>query len=626
MNKRSPAFLNQKAIATLFALLFFAYSCRKDNTGPLSGPVSDNSLRFTSSVEGETGTKATGNTWQVNDSIGLFMKKAADAAVIAANKKYITTGDGNFSAQGDHGLNYPDGSAVNFVAYYPYQPGISGNIYPVDLSSQTSLPAIDLMYANNATGFSNKSTTSPNLSFTRQLVQVDLTIMAGSNIDLNGITASFQNMNTRANFDLNTGTLTAGSTLANVNANIKSIAGTPYLMASVILLPLADAAGKKVIFTLASGSTYTWTLPSGATFEKGKKYRYNVTLGNGQPWLQPFTRRVFPERDSAQFANIVDKQWVVIGNNNPYAFQKDYGILFNGEPSYRFELKSDGTTRDRVELQYAYATNQDYAGISAADYIKDQKTFSTYLRGKGITPQASKWRYQYAIYVPSTTDPASSAIFSQIHGMNDRTLVVSPNGEQTMLTKDQFLELTQTMIFDDGLGYSIVNGAKGPANGWKMDAGGYPPMEMGFGRGQFYISVTSDSKWATDIEDRNGANIDRVGVLQPVTSAGGYKIATNVYRMPFANYPKDTWVTFVMDIDYSAYNGPGNQMIAPGKIDVTMSYHQNGTAVSTKIVNNATVAIGRNDAPGYYFKFGIYQPGDVQSFVVNCAGYSQTPR
>jgi len=359
----------------------------------------------------------------------------------------------------------------------------------------------------------------------------------------------------------------------------------------------------------------------------GKAVGSSTTNGVQSFTLLPIPNRVFVEKDTAKMSDIIDNQWVAIGNKNPDALQKDNTLLFNNNYSYRFELKKDGKTRDRIELQYTYATALNYAGVSSADYIKDQKLFTVSEHGKGISPQGSKWRYVFSAFIPSSTDENATAIFAQIHGMCDRTLVVSPDGTQIMLTKDEFLAKSETMIFDTGIGYSKVNNVMGERNGWKMDTNGDPQMEMGFANKKFYISVSSDRKWATNIDDRSGANITRVGPMQPVISKEKFKVATNVFQIPFADYPKDTWVTYTMDIDYCTYNGPLNQITSPGKINVAWSYKNKEDKLENNIiVTDASVDIGRNDATGYYFKFGIYRPSSTEPFVVNMAGFSQTQR
>ncbi|WP_018625858.1 fimbrillin family protein [Niabella aurantiaca] len=273
MNKR----LINPVATLLYAILFLVACQKKDARAGIPGTGSV--IRFTSAVDDKAVTKANGNTWDTNDSIGVFMNAAPGGANLAANKRYTTTGDGNFTAQGGNALSYPeDGSSVNFSAYYPYQPALAGSIYKINLANQSNPQVIDLMYSSNATNFSKASTANPSLNFEHQLARVTLTVQSGNGAALDGLDAVFQSLNTQADFNLASGSLSAGTAAADVPANVTISGATQTVTA--ILLPLADAAGKKVRFTLPSGSTYTWTFPAGAKFEKGKSYNYTITLQN----------------------------------------------------------------------------------------------------------------------------------------------------------------------------------------------------------------------------------------------------------------------------------------------------------------------------------------------------------
>ena len=56
--------------------------------------------------------------------------------------------------------------------------------------------------------------------------------------------------------------------------------------------------------------------------------------------LVPLTERVNVQADSARANQIIDGCWVAVGTNKPHAIQRDYTHLFDGKPSYRFELKT----------------------------------------------------------------------------------------------------------------------------------------------------------------------------------------------------------------------------------------------------------------------------------------------
>ena len=142
---------------------------------------------------------------------------------------------------------------------------------------------------------------------------------------------------------------------------------------------------------------------------------------------------------------------------------------------------------------------------------------------------------------------------------------------------------------------------------WHSDSGGW-----------FYIKANSDRRWFTDKTDRCNANPAKAGVMQPVTSE--FKASTIAARMPFSEFPKECWVTFTVEIDWTQYGGQAETVVRPGRLDVWMAY----SGLTRHIVDNEQILIGRNDEDGYYFKFGIYRVGDsTEPVSYNLAGYAQ---
>jgi heparin lyase len=87
--------------------------------------------------------------------------------------------------------------------------------------------------------------------------------------------------------------------------------------------------------------------------------------------LVPLTERVNVQADSARVNQIIDGCWVAVGSKKSHAIQRDFTRMFNGKPSYRFELKEDdntlsgyakGETKGRAEFSYCYATSDDFKG------------------------------------------------------------------------------------------------------------------------------------------------------------------------------------------------------------------------------------------------------------------------
>jgi len=344
--------------------------------------------------------------------------------------------------------------------------------------------------------------------------------------------------------------------------------------------------------------------------------------------LSPLPERVNVQADTAKTHQIIDGEWVGVGTNKPYSIQHDYTNMFNGKPSYRFELKqadntlegyAEGETKGRAELSYCYAVSADFSGKPETAYTQAQNMKTVYHHGKGFCDQGSSKYYEFSIYVPSGLNSNVSTIFAQWHGMPDRRLVSTLEGEVKMLTVDEFMTLYDQMIFKKNTAHDR---ATGKPNGWLIEQGGYPPMAFGFSNGQFYIKTNSDRKWLTDKTDRTNANIEKTGIMKPVTSE--YKASTIAYKMPFDQFPKECWVTFRIHIDWTGYSGETEQITKPGRLDVLMTYSKSNKEISQKIVDNEEILIGRNDDDGYYFKFGIYRVGNSTIPVCyNLAGYSE---
>jgi hypothetical protein len=262
-------------LSATLAIVALMASCKKDDYRKLP---STEGIQFTSKIEGNAVTKASGTTWGANDEIGVFMKQGSGLGnALAANKKYVTPGNGNFTATGADVINYPDQGKVDFIAYYPYASAVSGTTLPINVSNQTAQEKIDVMYSNNATGL-DKTSGSPALTFQHKLSKIEINVTGGTGVNLSGLKAVFNAVNTTASMDLSTGVISAGSNSANVNAKIISVDGKNTVEA--ILIP-GDYAGKEVVFT-AGNENFKWTLPANLAYETGKKYSYNVSLESGE--------------------------------------------------------------------------------------------------------------------------------------------------------------------------------------------------------------------------------------------------------------------------------------------------------------------------------------------------------
>ena len=266
-------------------------------------------------------------------------------------------------------------------------------------------------------------------------------------------------------------------------------------------------------------------------------------------------------------------------------------------------LSTVSTHREKVTLD-----NTDFTDVAAV-------VMTTAESRSGILALLKRTGFQLPVF-----------IFSQEHTdvPDGATAVISGKAQE-------FLELERRMIFKKNTAYDkiIKINAQGDTlyragkpNGWLIEQGGYPPLAFGFSQGYFYIKANSDRKWLTDKTDRCNANPDKAEIMHPVTST--FKTSTIAYKMPFENFPKDCWITFQVNIDWTEYGKEKETILKPGLLDVTMSYRQSEKEVKEHIVNNEEILIGRNDEEGYYFKFGIYRVGNSTIPVCyNLAGYKE---
>lgn len=276
---------NNKIKETMYKHLFTAYglltllitlgSCSSDET--LATERTD--------ITFETGVaqRVMNTTWDAGDKIGVFMVKngtGLDASGIVGGGDNVvyttTTGNGTFTPTAG-GLKFPaDGSAVDFIAYYPYTGSLDNYTYAVDLTDQRRPSTIDLLYANDAKGFS-QSSNIVRLNFRHQLVRVELTIKSADNKQLTGVKVDLNNQPLRATFDLNTGTFSQIAADRGTIAMNATSAGT-LLTATAFILP--GQRDITVTITATDGTTKQITLDANKNLKQGDKYTKKISVKN----------------------------------------------------------------------------------------------------------------------------------------------------------------------------------------------------------------------------------------------------------------------------------------------------------------------------------------------------------
>ena len=244
-------------------------------------------VQFTSVVEGDAVTRTTGSSWTANDRIGVFMKQAGEtlggSTIVGEgdNVPFITKqGNGNFLSDGKV-IEYPsDESAVDFIAYYPFQPILDNYIYKVDVTNQSKPEEIDLLYADNLTNRTVTSATG-NLQFYHQLSQLVLNLSSSDNTDFSNLSVTISGVKTKADFNLVDGSLVVdGKSDATVTMRVGNAA-------EAILLPVNTVNGIKLTLTL-NGKTKEITLPTSITsLKQGSKHIFSVNIKNGGSQVDP---------------------------------------------------------------------------------------------------------------------------------------------------------------------------------------------------------------------------------------------------------------------------------------------------------------------------------------------------
>ncbi len=222
-------------------------------------------------------TKVKNGQWEADDAIGVYALNAGTElpAGIYDNKKnvkFVTSGDGNFSAVAET-IEYPENGALDFIAYYPYQTSITDYQYPVDVASQ-DFKAVDVLYSDNAKN-ADKDNADANLQFKHKLAMLVLTVKAGTNVaSLDGLTAKEEGLVTDAKLALANGVVDLGSAKSVITPVITENGANKIVKA--IVVPGQDVNTAKFTFTLGS-DVYEW-IPETQALESGKKYLYTLTL------------------------------------------------------------------------------------------------------------------------------------------------------------------------------------------------------------------------------------------------------------------------------------------------------------------------------------------------------------
>ena len=279
----------------LGAALVMALTSCSQNDGVCHLDEKKSEVRFTSNIiTMSPATRAAGNTWDGNDKIGVYMLEKESTSVVneMSNVQHITeTGGsaGSFKAV-DEIIYFPDnGKEVRFMAYYPYKSDVigDGDIYKVDVTNQNSQAKIDLLYSFKTDAVFEKTVSEKvvPLEFNHMLTKLIVNIKAGEGLessDLAGIKIHFEGLNSTADFNLFSGSLSNHAGSANI-VPLSGIAPGGYVANfESILIPTDAVPNARIVFDLnnahedISSDVFMWSFDK--ELVKSTKHTYNVTI------------------------------------------------------------------------------------------------------------------------------------------------------------------------------------------------------------------------------------------------------------------------------------------------------------------------------------------------------------
>ncbi|MFI3319872.1 MAG: fimbrillin family protein [Rikenellaceae bacterium] len=265
--------------------------CAKESV--TSGVSSDVVATFAGS---EIGTRTTGNDWDGDENVGIYMFKEGETAssgysLEKLNVNYTSDASGLFTVATDvTPIYYPQSQAVDFYAYYPYSADATTNdTYTLDLTAQNTGNQGDVDFMTASLPNQSKQTTDISFAFDHKLAMVTLVILPNNSVaDLKGLSATLTGTYSSVVANVITGgvTLPEPAVTGDINfatEDLETDADTGVvskLQATAIVAPAALADGAKLSFSFESGQTFTASFPDGTTFGAGDNHTFNVSMGN----------------------------------------------------------------------------------------------------------------------------------------------------------------------------------------------------------------------------------------------------------------------------------------------------------------------------------------------------------
>ena len=233
--------------------------------------ASGEGIQFISSVA----SRATDNSFETGDEIGISMYVNGAVASEANNVKYTSNNGNTFTGTEITWEAAGGASTADFIGVYPYKEGsISEGKYSFTLSDsdENKLSENDVMYAHTPNILNGTGTVS--LNFEHKLVKVVMNVKDQDGDAVTNATMTINKQQLEGTLDLTTGDVTS----ADVADNDLEFASNTAIHGEyqTIVMPSAATQGR-IITIFANGKTYPCPVDMYA-FESGKKITFSATI------------------------------------------------------------------------------------------------------------------------------------------------------------------------------------------------------------------------------------------------------------------------------------------------------------------------------------------------------------
>ena len=343
-------------------------------------PYEEQPIHFIGQIEG-----ASNADWRNGDRIGVFAIRSGSTlspnTIIDNNTNlpFITSGDAVFHAQIQQIDRQENGSAMDFIAYYPFVSGVT-EFVPIHIATQT-----EFRYSNNLRGVSSTSANNYTLIFRQPLARIVLNISpTTSEANLTNLRAVMHGAKTRADFCLANGCLSVDYNSAEPVSLTVSNRDNGQKQISMLMFPTADFQNITIEFS-TSKESYTWALTEALVAGQTHTFTVGLALEDDinpdapivlyperpaalyQFWELPvYTRGVRPPNTVELRHKVGDRSWLNQSLPLPDGTIRNFTVLFD--------------TKNRLPLWVAYPLHPIYlhTGNRTDEWITDPLLSAAY--------------------------------------------------------------------------------------------------------------------------------------------------------------------------------------------------------------------------------------------------------